>query len=78
MSRLVHRDPFAREELHAKRISDPDRECAYCGQQRLTPKGKRYLYLFWIERDGLSNTISEDNRLFCSRSCRSDYYGRFG
>lgn len=74
MSRLVTRDPFAREELHAKRVHDPETECAYCGQQRLTPKGKHYLYAFWVERDGLSNTISEDSQLFCSRSCRSNYY----
>ena len=77
MSRLVCRDPFGREELHAKRIHDPSssqRECKNCGHIRETPSGIRWLYQFWIERDDQMGRKHEDQYLFCCHECRSDYF----
>ena len=74
MSRLVHRDPFAREELHAERIHNPDTTCRECGSHRQTPSGVLWLYRFWIEYDSLGARKAVDEYLFCSRQCRTCYY----
>jgi hypothetical protein len=73
MSRLVYRDPFARGELHAKRIHHPDKDCYICGDVRRTKAGVPWLYQFWWEWDGISANASRehiDQFLYCSRECR--------
>ena len=72
MSRLVYRDPFARGELHAKRIHHPDKDCYICGDVRRTKAGVPWLYQFWWESDGISfsGRTRIDQFLYCSRECR--------
>ena len=75
MSRLVERNPFSREELHAKRVHYPPKGCQECGIRRETQSGTPWLYQFWCERDDSTRPGREDNHYFCSRECRSIYYG---
>ena len=63
MSRLVSRDPFARQELHVERVYHP---------AMIARSGANWLYQFWVETDGGRKYIDTD--LFCSRECRTDYY----
>lgn len=66
----VSRDPFARVELHRETVSTTAAVtgCAWCGFAR---KGGK-LYRYRVESDG--GRVSEDSHLFCSKSCRTDYY----
>jgi hypothetical protein len=74
MSRLVNRDPFAREELHVERVHDPATTCTWCGGIRMTAhSGINWLYRFWVETDGGRKYV--DEQLFCSRNCRNCYFG---
>jgi hypothetical protein len=72
MSRQVARNPFARCDLHASRVHDPDSTCQWCGGKRMTvTSGRNWLYQFWVETDqGGKHT---DEHLFCSRECRTIY-----
>jgi len=73
MSRLVSRDPFAREELHVERVHDPATTCTWCGGIRMTTNnGINWLYRFWVETDGGRKYV--DKQLFCSRDCRNCYF----
>ena len=73
MSRLVSRDPFAREELHVERVHDSAATCTWCGGIRITANnGINWLYQFWVETDGGRKYIDTD--LFCSRECRKNYF----
>ena len=79
MSRLVTRNPFARESLHAERVHSPQSTCTWCGGLRRTAKtGKTWLYRFSIEYDSIGVRKGyygpEVNKLSCSRECREDYY----
>lgn len=73
MSRLIFRDPFAREELHRETEYDPAATCPDCGGYRVTRNGQRYLYRYTVETDyGRKYT---DLRAFCSVGCRRSFTG---
>ena len=84
MSRLVTRDPFARQELHAERVSLPtDHQtdtCKWCGTVRTTKRGGLWLYRFFVEDDqGRLDAHGamrqgEIRGLFCSRDCMESYH----
>jgi hypothetical protein len=70
MSRLVDRNPFTREELHAERVYIPGATCFWCGGIRHTTKSDtNWLYQFWIETDEGKKYL--DKKLVCSRECRN-------
>ena len=75
MSRLVSRDPFAREELHSKRqyVYSDASTCRFCGDVRRTFRGKRFLMSYFIESD--SGRRSDVRGLFCSVSCMRSHHG---
>jgi len=73
---LVNRDPFAREELHRRSVVvfAEGGGCAWCGAYRSglrNPQARR-LFQYRIETDG--GRVSEDAKLFCSKSCRDSYH----
>lgn len=70
--RYLRRDPSAREELYRVLVYTA-KVCAWCGQYRQTPKGRRYLYLYGVEMD--SGRRYDDGKAFCSLGCRQAYYG---
>lgn len=73
MSRLVTRNPFARQELHASRVHDVASTCHWCGGERLTARSDtKWLYQYWVETD--EGRTYMDEYLFCSRQCRTIYY----
>lgn len=73
MSRLVSRDPFAREELHSKRVYVSGETCAFCGQTSETFRGKRFLMSYYMESDGGRKNYIRGR--FCSISCMRAYHG---
>ena len=73
MSRLVARNPFARQELHASRVREVTSTCHWCGSVRIISRsGTHWLYQFWVENDEGRTYL--DEHLFCSRECRTVYY----
>ena len=73
MSRLVSRNPFARQELHASRVHDVTSTCQWCGEIRVTVRsGTKWLYQYWMHTD--EGRTYMDEHLFCSRECRTIYY----
>lgn len=69
MSRYVTRDPFARTTTYSD--FEEKTSCAWCGQRRL--QGRKIGALrFRVESDG--GRSHADERTFCSRGCREDYY----
>lgn len=72
MSTLISRDSFARQELHRERENFPgDNTCSFCGQVKVTLKGRPYLYRYYTETD--SGRKHELRGLFCSVSCLRAY-----
>ncbi len=67
MSRLISRDPFAREELHKEVIDDYGNTCSWCGIRRKDGK----LFVYYTERD--SGVRRTHNGSFCSKSCHDAY-----
>lgn len=68
MSRLINRDPFAREELHRETIDANGVTCSWCGQ----PRNDKKLYVYYVEHDaGRRRTL---NGQFCSIGCLHDYH----
>jgi hypothetical protein len=73
MSRLIPRDPFAREELHRERVYlSSGYTCVWCGNVHETNAGKRYLFAYHTETDG--GRRFEHRGLFCSKSCHDAYH----
>lgn len=73
MSRLIYRDPFARQELHRETIDAYGVTCSWCGQPRKDGK----LFVYYTERDscgGPSNRRTHNGQ-FCSIGCHNDYHG---
>ena len=71
---LVSRDPFARQEIHRRRVyTDGNEGCFWCGRHNVTPSGREYLYRYSIERDSIRQRSSEVPGQFCSEGCRKDY-----
>ncbi|WP_024517005.1 hypothetical protein [Bradyrhizobium sp. Tv2a-2] len=74
MSRLISRDPFARQELHSFRVYvNAIGSCKWCGSTRATKTGRRYLNGYYIEND--AGRRDDHLGLFCSKSCHDDYHG---
>jgi len=68
----VSRDPFAREELHKRRVYTAKETCGYCGGVKHTPKGRTFLFSYWVEKDsGRKNSITGE---FCSISCLKAFH----
>ena len=70
----VSRDPFARTTIMRERIyglSDPT--CQFCGQTHKTPKGRPYLYRYYLDSDG--GLRQKFPGLFCSIDCMRSYNG---
>jgi hypothetical protein len=68
MSRLINRDPFAREELHRESVVI-DIGCSWCGQKR----GDKRLYRYFTEQD--SGRRSVHRGFFCNIECHNSYHG---
>lgn len=69
---LIHRDLFARLEIHRERHYTND-TCAWCVSQNRTKTERRYLYRYYIEYDAVSMPRYEMRHLFCGESCRKAY-----
>lgn len=69
---IVSRDPFARQEVH-KRREYGNSTCLWCGNQKHTPNGRKYLYQYSVESDG--GRKSDVPGLFDSVSCMRTYHG---
>lgn len=74
MSRLISRDPFARQELHRKQAPHYA-VCDNCGMCRVTRRGVPYTYRYGMYRDGIRTRIEWDSKTFCSIECRRSYFG---
>jgi hypothetical protein len=73
VSRLISRDPFARQELHRERVTVQIEACRWCDGVKRTPAGKRYLFQYHTESDG-GRTFPHSGP-FCSKSCHDSYHG---
>lgn len=71
-STLISRDPFAREELHRIRLYGTA-GCTECGQQRKTPKGRAFLFVYETQTDGGRNHTHKGK--FCCLPCHDSYHG---
>lgn len=69
MSRLISRDPFAREEVRREAVTATLQGCRWCGGT----SGQRNLYRYHVESDG--GRRSTVPGLFCSISCMRSYHG---
>lgn len=70
---LVSRDPFARLELHKRRVPVDKQTCAWCGNVKIVPSsGLKYLFTFWLESDSGRNYPI--GGLFCSLGCKKAYH----
>lgn len=83
MPRQLSRDPFARESLHARRVTAPSGDmghmdrlycCDYCGTTKRTKRGRPYAYRFTVESD--AGRTSEIPGTFCSVSCMRTFHQR--
>lgn len=70
MSRLISRDPFARQELHRETIDAYGVTCSWCGQSRKDKK----LFVYYTERDSVQSNRRTHNGKFCSISCHNSYH----
>lgn len=72
MSCQIARDPFARETIIRERNYDAG-NCTWCGcMPHTTPKGRTYLFRYFVETDGgRKNAIPGT---FCSVSCMRSYH----
>lgn len=68
MSRLISRDPFARQELHREVIDANGVTCTWCGSSRKDKK----LFVYFTERD--SGGRRTHNGSFCSKQCHDSYH----
>lgn len=75
MSRIVKRDPFARQTLLARRIKNPGTTCHFCGGVRFNAQSRtNWLYQFYIEDDQGSSYSGDIEHLFCDRKCMEAYH----
>ena len=75
---LVHRDAFARHELHRKTVNADHATCHFCGSVRFNRAGKPTLFKFYTERDGVYSSYVGPHYhtgLFCSKSCHDAFHG---
>lgn len=72
MSRLISRDPFARQELHRESVPVPAISCAWCGQFRGSVASSHKLFRYYTESDG--GRRFDHKGLFCSKSCHDSYH----
>lgn len=81
MSRLISRDPFAREELHRLSViivgQYPHGGCAWCGNHgralhAVSGNPRFRLYVYFTETDaGRRHTHAGQ---FCSKSCHDSFH----
>jgi len=71
MSRLISRDPFARQELHRETTEAMGVTCSWCDG---VAKGGK-LFVYRLERDGIRPNRRTLNGSFCSKSCFTAYHG---
>jgi len=69
---IVSRDPFARSEIHKKREYG-NATCRWCGNVKVTPSGRKFLYQYRVESDG--GRKSDVTGLFDSVDCMRTYHG---
>lgn len=72
MSRLINRDPFAREELHRMRLFVSGTTCNWCGSVKRTRKGDAYLFVYETQTDGGRSHVHKGS--FCCKSCHDAYH----
>lgn len=73
MSRLISRDPFARQELHREAVLAPAHSCDWCGSYRGKTADTNKMFRYSTETDG--GRKFEHRGLFCSISCHNSYHG---
>ena len=71
MTQIKH-DPFARCSVH-RYLRYTNYTCQWCGNSKITPRGRTYLYEYGVKNDD-SNKLILDDTLFCSAKCRGLYY----
>jgi hypothetical protein len=75
MSTLVSRDPFAREELYRTTVEAGNQTCSWCGQTRVIAKtGNKFLFQYFIKRDGVIRRQNVIEGLFCSINCMRTHH----
>ena len=73
MSRLISRDPFARQEIHREVVAS-SQSCRNCGGFRWRGGRKlQAMFEYRTETDGGRNFVH--TCLFCSKSCHDAYHG---
>lgn len=71
---MINRDPFARESTHRERVYGKT-GCTECGCTKRTPRGRAYLFRYFVERDGILSRKNYINGYFCSIDCMRAYNG---
>ena len=73
MSRLISRDPFARQEIHREVVAS-SQSCRNCGGFRWRGGRKlQAMFEYRTETDSGRNFVHTG--LFCSKSCHDAYHG---
>lgn len=69
------RDPFARETVTRKTFFCIGLlDCSWCGNLKTTPKGRTFLYEYFVLRDGILTKPEPIQGLFCSIGCCNSYH----
>jgi len=72
---VLSHDGMARRST-VRRIVKHKCECAECGGKR--PNSSSLFQYGYVPDDRLAGSVDWDQRLFCSRRCREDYYAMAG
>jgi hypothetical protein len=68
---FISRNPFARQELHSKKVFTPQ-DCGWCGQVKTDRDGHQYLYEYRVENDGGRKNVITGQ--FCCADCMRSYH----
>ena len=68
----IDRDPFARQTMFRETVFTRE-TCAFCGNVKRTPKGRTYLYRYYVENDGIRTRPEPVKGLFCGIDCMRSY-----
>ena len=71
--RQISHDAFARQSIHRETVFTVVKTCEWCGNVKRTPKGKPYLYKYYVEDDGIRTRKIPLKGFFCSIGCARAY-----
>jgi len=75
MSRIISRDPFARQEIHSSVVDANGTYCSWCGSKGKWTKSRGFrLKRFTVVPDGLEWRANELKGFFCGVDCMRAYH----